>query len=170
MSSSTDAVPGPGPAPHRGRRRLETVLKVVAAALVVAAIAFFVVLAAGGGDDKGESLTSETAEAGQCVDLTEQAGRIDLTSADCSRPHDAEIVLTTQVGEAIATPAELDDAEGVCSELMEPADVARLGERDGGLEWGLLIDEPRNIDPTDRLVCYVRSPDGQLDERLLDEG
>lgn len=170
MPSSTDAAPGPGPAPHRGRHRLETGLKVAAAALVVAAVAYFVVLAASGSDDKGESLTAETARAGQCVDIAEQAGRIDLTAAGCTRPHDAEIVLTTEVGQALAEPAALDDARSVCTGLMDPDDVARLGDRDGALEWGLLIDEPRNLDPTDRLVCYVRSPDGQLDERLLDEG
>ncbi|WP_148614369.1 hypothetical protein [Nocardioides rubriscoriae] len=156
-----------GPAPRRG---LDTGVKVAVAALVVAAVAFFVVLAAGGGDEKGESLTPQTAQAGQCVDLTEQAGRIDLTAAGCSRPHDAEIVLTTAVGEAIAGPAELDDAEGVCTGLMDPADVARLADGGTDVDWGLLIDEPSNIDPTDRLVCYVRAADGRLDERLLDAG
>lgn len=152
--------------PRHRRRGLDTGIKVVGAAVVVAAVAFFVVLASGGKDDKGESLTPETAEAGQCVDITESAGRIDITAADCARDHDAEIVLTTQVGEAIAGDAGLDDAEAACSSLMQDADVTRLAERDT-LEWGLLIDEPSNIDPFDRLVCYVREPGGQLDEQLL---
>lgn len=138
------------------------------AALVVAAIAFFVVLASGGQDDKGESLTPETVQAGQCVDVTETAGeQIDITAADCSRGHDAEVVLTTQVGEAIDADVGLDDAEMACTALMDDADVATLAERDG-LEWGLLIDEPSNIDSFDRLVCYVRDPGGQLEEKLLD--
>ena len=128
---------------------------------MAAGVGFGVAVAVGGPDEKGQSLTPETAEAGQCIDIAEDAGRIDITEADCSAPHDAEIVLTTQVGDAIAEPAELDDAEGVCSGLMRPDDVARIQDRDG-LMWGLLIDEPSNIDPFDRLVCYVRSADSRL--------
>ena len=51
---------------------------------------------------------------------------------------------------------------------MDDDDVATLADRDS-LEWGLLIDEPSNIDSFDRLVCYVRDPGGQLYEEVLDE-
>jgi hypothetical protein len=165
--TTPDTSPERDPARRRG---LDTGVKVAAAALVVAAVTYFAVLSLGGDDDQGRSLTPQTAQAGQCVDLAEQAGRIDLTTAGCSRPHDAEIVLTTAVGDAIAQPAELDDAQGVCTGLMAPDDVTALEDRDDDLAWGLLIDEPSNLDPTDRLVCYVRAVDGRLDERLLAAG
>ncbi|MCW2812690.1 MAG: hypothetical protein JWN84_145 [Nocardioides sp.] len=139
----------------------------VAGAAVAAGIGFAVAVTAGDPEEKGESLTPETAEAGQCVDIAEAAGRIDITEARCSLPHDAEIVLTTEVGDAIAGPAELDDAEGVCRGLMDATDVTQLDDSEVALEWGLLIDEPSNIDPYDRLVCYVRSPDGTLTDPLL---
>lgn len=148
---------------------MPTLLIAVAGAAVAAGVGFGVAVAVGGPDEKGESLTPETAEAGQCVDIAEDAGRIDITEADCSRPHDAEIVLTTQVGDAIAEPAELDDAEGVCTGLMRPDDVTALEDADAEdpLAWGLLIDEPSNIDPYDRLVCYVMSADSRLTDPLL---
>ncbi|MDO9457214.1 hypothetical protein [Nocardioides sp.] len=153
--------------PRHRRHGIHTGVKVAVGAVLAAAIGFCVVLVAFRGADKGESLTPETAQAGQCVDIAESAGRIDITEADCDRAHDAEIVLTTRVGEAMAGPAELDDAEGVCSDLMSDADVARLTAADPALDWGLLIDQPENVDPFDRLVCYVRSADGHLGEKLL---
>ncbi|MCW2814109.1 MAG: hypothetical protein JWN84_1564, partial [Nocardioides sp.] len=140
---------------------------VAAAAVVVAAVAFGVALLAGRGEQQGRSLTPETAQAGQCVDVATQGGRVDITEADCSQAHDAEIVHTAVFGDAIGLPTQLDDARAVCTSLMDAADVARLHDHDGALAWGLLIDDPSNIDPTDRLVCYVRAADGRLRDKLL---
>lgn len=135
--------------------------------MVLAAVGFCVLLATGGGvEEKGESLTPDTAEAGQCVDIDDDAGQIDITVAACGRDHDAQIVHVTDVTEAIGADADLDDAAALCPSFMAPDDVAALEAYDGDLTWGLLIDEPDNLDGYDRLVCYVQDPDGQLDEQL----
>jgi hypothetical protein len=145
------------------------VLLVAGGALVAAAVGFLVVLVSEVGDEsRGASLTAETARAGQCVDLDEEGSRIDLVEIDCTSPHDAEIVLTTEFGEAYAQQNEdISDAEGVCSDLLSDAEVARLTAYDGELAWGLLIDDPSNVDGFDRLVCYVRDAGGRLSEPLL---
>ena len=157
------------PAPagrHRGA--IGNGVKLGVAALVVAALGFLVAIAVtAASDEQSESVTPETAEAGQCVDFTETAGRLDLSETDCGRAHDAEIVLTTRVGDAIGEEAELDDAEGVCRGLMADDDLALIDEADQDLRWGLLIDEPSNIDTTDRLVCYVGAAEGRLEVELL---
>ncbi|WP_170219263.1 hypothetical protein [Nocardioides litoris] len=138
------------------------------AAVVVAGLAFGLVVALGvGEDDRGRSLTPETVEAGQCVDVAEQGGRLDLTEADCDRPHDAEVVLTTVYADAYAETTDLADAEKVCTGLLEPADLDRLEAYEGDLSWALLIDEPSNVDSTDRLVCYVEDPEAPLTASLL---
>ena len=94
-------------------------------------------------------------------------GRIDLTEASCGRGHDAEVVLTTQVRDAFEADVDLGDPESACRDLLDAADVERLDATGVDVSWGLLIDEPSNIDPFDRLVCYVRAADGELDEPLL---
>ncbi|MEO9324850.1 hypothetical protein ABFT23_15255 [Nocardioides sp. C4-1] len=157
------------PAPTAsGLRPVDVAIRVVGALVVLVAIAFCVLLATGRGvEEKGESLTPETAEAGQCVAIDDDAGQIDITVRDCGRDHDAEIVHVTDVTEAIGADAGLGDAAGLCQEFMDPDDLARIETYDGDLVWGLLIDEPDNLDGYDRLVCYVQDPDGQLDEQLF---
>jgi hypothetical protein len=157
-------------ATHRRRtaRSAALVGLVVVGALVAGGVGFGIALAARNGvAQQRESLTAETARAGQCVDLTEDAGFIGLLEADCDAPHDAEIVLTTELGEAYDEPGALEDAEAVCRGLLDPDEVDRLDGQAPGLDWGLLIDDARNIDSFDRLVCYVRDPDTRLDGPLL---
>lgn len=155
--------------PRHRRRGLDTGVKVALAALLVGAVAFCVVVAAGylGQEEKGESLTAATVQAGQCVDIAEAAGRIDLTEAPCDRAHDAEVVLTTQVRDAYQADVDLGDPEAACRGLLDADAVARLDDAGVEIGWGLLIDEPSNIDPFDRLVCYVEAAEGELDVQLL---
>lgn len=158
---------------HRRRtaRSAALVGSVVVGALVAGGIGFGIALAARNGvAQQREALTAETARAGQCVDLTEDSGFVGLIEADCGRPHDAEIVLTTELGEAYDEPAALEDAEALCRGLLAPDDVDRLDAEAPDLDWGLLIDDARNIDSFDRLVCYVRDPGARLDGPLLGDG
>ncbi len=108
---------------------------------------------------------------GQCVDIDEGVGGITLSAASCDQPHEAQVVFETQVGEAFAAgaePADLADAERLCTDQMPPQDVERLRDHDGDLTYALLIDDPSNLDESDRLVCYVSDPAGPLEASLLD--
>lgn len=163
---------GPPPRPTRPRRRArETAVKVGAG--VAVAIAIGVCLAIALRDPEPESIKSDTVQAGQCVDIDEDAGRIALREAVCDEPHDAEVVLETQVGDALGTgaePADLADARQLCTDLLAADDLGlleRFEAENGTLTYRLLIDDPSNLDESDRLVCYVSSPDAPLESSLL---
>ena len=119
-------------------------------------------------DPEPAAVTAESARAGQCIDLVETSDdSIEITEVACDEPHDAEIVLATDFGEAVQAGYDLDDADTVCPGLMAADDVSTLDDYDGDLEYGQLIDEPSNLDQFDRLVCFVRPLEGRLDASIL---
>src|SRR5690606_37155728 len=108
-------------------------------------------------------VTPGNAEVGQCVNVDEEDGTVFLYEKDCDEEHDAEIVAV-----AMVTDDNKDDIDsamaGYCAQAIEPDDLAKLTEYAGDID--AVIEDPKNVDVGDHLVCYV-NPGGQLDEPIL---
>ena len=119
-------------------------------------------------------ITPDNAEAGQCMDIREDGDTVFLTEKDCTEDHDGEIVHVAEFGDIEATdpqlmPENINDltdaaiSQTICSSLMDPEDVAKIGE---DLEWGLALEDPDDPADDDKFICYVESSD-KLDEPIL---
>ncbi len=120
------------------------------------------------------SITPDNAEAGQCINIREDGDTVFLTKKDCTDDHDGEIVHVAEFGDIEATdpslmPDDINDltdaaiSQAVCSSLMEPDDVAKIG---ADLTWGLALEDPNSPADSDKIICYVESDD-KLDEAIL---
>lgn len=108
-------------------------------------------------------VTPESAEVGQCVDVSEKDGSVFLREKDCSEEHDGEIVGVTEI-----TSDNLDDVEdsmaGYCATAIDPDDLAKLTDYVDDIE--AITEDPKNVEVGDHLVCYVNSED-KLSEPIL---
>jgi len=112
-------------------------------------------------------LLPDEAEAGQCIDVTEQDDEVLMYEKECSEKHDAEVVAVAKVTDE--NRQEISDAmTGYCLGLISEEDVAKLTPY---LEADLsnlkaVIEHPNDPKVGDHLVCYVE-PDDKLDEAIL---
>ena len=124
-------------------------------------------------------VTPDNAEAGQCVNVTEEDDSVFLRKKDCADSHDGEIVYVGESREideaardlAFTMPDSLNsltsDAEAqkaICSHLVG-SDAEDFPD---DLEWTVAFNESDRDDPDDGdpFLCYVESDD-KLDESLL---
>lgn len=109
-------------------------------------------------------LLPEEAEAGQCIDVTEQDSDVILYEKDCTEDHDGEVVAVAKV-DADNKEAISSTMADYCREIIDPADLEKLNAVEG-LEYNAVIEDPNNVDEGDHLVCYVESSK-KLDEPIL---
>lgn len=113
-------------------------------------------------------VTPDNAEAGQCVDISDQDDTIFLREKDCSDEHDGEVVYVGKWRDVTAPPAGVTTDEeaqkAVCSALL--GDKAASFPKD--LRWKVAFNEDDADDPAanDPFICYVES-DSKLDKSLL---
>ncbi|WP_232676456.1 DUF4190 domain-containing protein [Nocardioides sp. R-C-SC26] len=121
-------------------------------------------------------ITPDSAEVGQCADISsEDKDSISLFKKDCEGNHDVEIVYVgkySEVEESQFMPSNPDDltdagiSYGICTGLMDQADVAKLDAED--VEYGFVTDG-EDPDGDDVFFCYVeKSGGGNLKGSLLD--
>lgn len=151
---------GPGRAKGRWMAVLGIVLGVVGTLLLVG-------LVTTGRWFASQVVTLEDAEVGECVDVTEDGDHVSFLRQDCAESHDGEIVYVGRFRDVEAAglrPEHLDPgasdevaARQICTAVMDPADVARVGD----LTWGIATEEdPASAGPDERFLCYVRSDEG----------
>ncbi len=124
-----------------------------------ALIAVFVIFA-------GSVISVDEAEAGQCANITsDDDDSVLLRDKDCGDDHDAEIVYVgtyDEVENSQFVPSDPDDLTdagisfGVCTELMDPADVEALGS---DVEYQFVTEDstPSGDEP---FFCYVERSNG----------
>lgn len=110
-------------------------------------------------------VTPGNASAGECINVDESTGSgssdtsISLTKKDCSESHDAEVVY---VGAAGADADTLQNGDGtaavqVCQRLADSAYDAAFA---GVYRVDLAFANPKNVDVSDRFICYATPTDG----------
>lgn len=108
----------------------------------------------------------DEAEAGQCVDVTDDDGEVRLREKECTEEHDGEVVHVGTIGDAGAG-TELTTA--VCFEALSEEDLTAISEAVGGDALSaiqVVTEDPGNPDADDKFVCYVES-DEKLTEPIL---
>ncbi len=122
----------------------------------------------------GSVIDVDEAEVGQCLNISnEDADSVLPTKKDCDSDHDGEIVYVGTYDEVLGSdfvptnPDDLTDAGisfGVCTGLMDPADVDKIGDE---FRYGFLTEDV-DSEPSDTFFCYVERFDGdKLDASLL---
>ncbi|MBS4751521.1 DUF4190 domain-containing protein [Nocardioides sp. zg-ZUI104] len=108
-------------------------------------------------------VTPANAKVGQCVDVEEDGGTVNLLKKDCTEKHDGEIVGVEKV-----TASNLEDIEqsmaGYCATAIDSDDLAKLSDYLTDIK--AVIEDPKNVKKGDTLVCYVE-PEEELSEPLL---
>jgi hypothetical protein len=104
-------------------------------------------------------VTPDNAEVGTCVDVTEDADEVSFIERDCGDEHDAEVVA---VDRADAYPGDLeaDDTVSICTSVLTEEASAALDSAPADLDISLVIEDPSNVDPSDRFICYAERSDG----------
>jgi hypothetical protein len=113
-------------------------------------------------------VTIDEAEQGLCVDVDDDdLDAVSMTEAECSEPHDAEIVYAGDAGEDTARLEGLEAAT-VCEERVraETPELATALDERGNFQINALVEDPDNVSPDDKIVCYVESLTGRLDEKI----
>lgn len=111
------------------------------------------------------SVTPGNAEAGQCVDVSDDNGNISMTKKDCAEKHDAEIVAVQEARDTDADLGSFVDAQQICTAFLDPLDAETVAE---GYDWSIVIEDPNKIDDSDKFVCYVEPTSGdKLTDKVL---
>lgn len=112
------------------------------------------------------AVTIDTAEVGDCLDITEDDLDILMWRKDCTEPHDAEVVHVGTYDEA-ADGADGQLTTDVCIAHLSDDDVQAL-ERAGiePADLEAVAFTPEDMSDGDRYVCYAES-DEKLTEPLL---
>lgn len=113
------------------------------------------------------AVTPANATAGQCVDVTEADGSYSFFKKDCTESHEAEIVYVGQASDYDGDLAGAIDPVSLCTGLMAPGDVEKVGSYAGELRFNVIIEDPKNISPSDKFFCYVEPPTGTLSDPIL---
>lgn len=108
-------------------------------------------------------VTPDNAKVGQCVNVDDEDGSVFLYKKECSEEHDAEIVGIAEVTDDNREEIESSMA-GYCATAIDPDDFVKLTEYLTDLD--AVIEDPKNVDVGDTLVCYV-NPGEKLDKKIL---
>lgn len=112
-------------------------------------------------------VTVDNAEAGQCVDVTQNDDIYSFLKKDCSEQHEAEIVFVGQASDYDGDLAGTIDPVAVCTALMPAEDIASLRAYPDDLTFSLIVTDPEDISPSDAFFCYVEPRSGKLSSPLL---
>lgn len=102
-------------------------------------------------------VTPGNAEAGQCVDIDEDAGTVVMTKAECADEHDGEIVGVEEITDANQGDVEAGIVE-YCGQVLSADDLATI-QADSSLELSAVIEDPDDVTVGDTLICYVEGDD-----------
>ena len=113
------------------------------------------------------AVTPGNATAGQCVDVTESDGSYSFFTKDCTESHEAEIVFVGQASDYDGDLTGAIDPVSLCTGLMAAGDLDKLNAYAGDLDFSVIIEDPKNISPSDKFFCYVEPTSGKLSDPLL---
>lgn len=140
----------------RGLAIAAVIIGIITSIIAAAAIVGLVILA-------DQVVTPRNAEVGQCVNVENEDGSIFLYKKDCTESHDAEIVGIAEVDDDNLEAIE-NGMTTYCLEAIDKDDLAKLTPHLADID--AVIEDPKNVDVGDTLVCYVH-PDDKLDEPIL---
>lgn len=113
-------------------------------------------------------VTPDNAEAGQCINITDDDDTLFLREKDCSEEHDGEVVYVGKWKDVTSAPSSVTTDEeaqkAVCSKLVG----AKAASFPADLTWTVAFNDGDQDDPQpdDPFLCYVES-DTKLDKSLL---
>lgn len=109
-------------------------------------------------------VTPDNAEVGTCVDVTEESDEVSLIERDCADEHDAEIIAVDRA-DAYSGDLENDNTVDICTSVLTEDAGTALDSSPVDLDVSLVIEDPSNVDPADRFICYAERSDG---DKLVD--
>jgi hypothetical protein len=113
------------------------------------------------------TVTLESADVGQCVNVDELSGNdATLYKKDCDEPHEAEVAVTADFTSDQADAFRPGFPDAVCTLDLFSQEYAAVGT--GDYDIGLVF-EATDPDPSDAFVCYLELSNGDdLDEPIVD--
>ncbi|TIC87943.1 DUF4190 domain-containing protein [Nocardioides sp. GY 10113] len=135
--------------------RWAAITGLVLSAIGTVALIVVVILAAAGVSWLDENvITPANAEAGQCVNITEDEETVVFLKRDCADDHEGEIVGTVEV-----TDENLDVIRSTmaayCAKVVDPGTLLKV-TTDPDVQLKAVTEHPDDPETGDHLVCYVQ--------------
>lgn len=112
-------------------------------------------------------VTPANAEVGQCLEVSRDGNEYNLIKQDCTESHDAEVIYVGVASDYEGNLSGTVDPLDVCTSLMPSADLDALAAFPDDLLINLIIEDPSNIKPDDKFLCFAEKSFGSLDEPIL---
>ncbi|CAN5402383.1 hypothetical protein BH09ACT12_BH09ACT12_12210 [soil metagenome] len=112
-------------------------------------------------------ITPDNAEVGQCIEVSRDGDEYNLLKQDCTDTHDAEVIYVGVASDYEGNLSGSIDPVDVCTSLMPDDDLAALAAFPDDLIVNLIIEDPSDISPDDKFLCFAELSIGSLDKPIL---